>query len=114
MALPLLPPLLLLPLPLHHVYPLVVGMLTTFAAGAALVTDDALHGRQVSEAPLLEPIFHIDQLLGEFVEIPILFRSTKRQMRLEETDCQEERRLGTSEFVHVVDRLGSDLIIGVL
>ena len=37
------------------------------AAGARLVADDALYGLHVAEAPLLKPIFHIDQLLGELI-----------------------------------------------
>jgi long-chain acyl-CoA synthetase len=37
----------LLPLPLHHVYPLVVGMLTTLASGAVLVLPEAVTGPRI-------------------------------------------------------------------
>lgn len=40
----------LLPLPLHHVYPLVVGMLTTLAGGAALVLPEAVTGPRIVHA----------------------------------------------------------------
>jgi long-chain acyl-CoA synthetase len=40
----------LLPLPLHHVYPLVVGMLTTLASGAALVFPEAVTGPRIVHA----------------------------------------------------------------
>lgn len=40
----------LLPLPLHHVYPLVIGMLTTLAAGAALVLPEAVTGPRIVHA----------------------------------------------------------------
>lgn len=40
----------LLPLPLHHVYPLVVGMLTTLAASAALVLPEAVTGPRIVHA----------------------------------------------------------------
>lgn len=40
----------LLPLPLHHVYPLVVGMLTTLATGAALVLPEAVTGPRIVHA----------------------------------------------------------------
>src|SRR5690606_38616964 len=41
------------------------------AACAALEADDALDRRQMAEAPALEMVFEIDQLLGQFVEIPV-------------------------------------------
>lgn len=40
----------LLPLPLHHVYPLVVGMLQTLIAGAALVLPEAVTGPRIVHA----------------------------------------------------------------
>ncbi|HEU0070839.1 MAG TPA: AMP-binding protein [Alphaproteobacteria bacterium] len=40
----------LLPLPLHHVFPLLVGMLTTLASGAALVLPEAVAGPQIAIA----------------------------------------------------------------
>lgn len=40
----------LLPLPLHHVFPLLVGMLTTLASGAALVLPEAVAGPQIATA----------------------------------------------------------------
>ncbi len=40
----------LLPLPLHHVYPLVVGMLTTLASGGALVLPEAVTGPRIVHA----------------------------------------------------------------
>lgn len=40
----------LLPLPLHHVYPFVVGLLATLAAGACLVLPRSLTGPQVRRA----------------------------------------------------------------
>jgi long-chain acyl-CoA synthetase len=41
---------LLLPLPLHHVYPLVIGLLTPLAAGATVVFPEASTGAQVVAA----------------------------------------------------------------
>jgi MFS family permease len=41
------------------------------AAGAALHADNPLHRLDVSEAPLLEGILEVDQLLGQLVEIPV-------------------------------------------
>ncbi|MGB3222349.1 MAG: AMP-binding protein [Desulforhopalus sp.] len=41
---------LLLPLPLHHVYPFVVGMLAPLALGLALILPRALTGTQVARA----------------------------------------------------------------
>ncbi|MFT5181641.1 MAG: long-chain acyl-CoA synthetase, partial [Alphaproteobacteria bacterium] len=40
----------LLPLPLHHVYPFVVGMLTTLATGAVLVLPEAITGPSIVHA----------------------------------------------------------------
>ncbi len=40
----------LLPLPLHHVYPLVVGLFTTLASGAALVLPEAVTGPRIAYA----------------------------------------------------------------
>ncbi|MGE0651686.1 MAG: AMP-binding protein, partial [Alphaproteobacteria bacterium] len=40
----------LLPLPLHHVYPLVVGLLTPLAAGAAVVLPQAATGPEIVRA----------------------------------------------------------------
>ena len=40
----------LMPLPLHHVYPLIVGMLTPLAAGAALVLPAAVTGAEIGRA----------------------------------------------------------------
>ncbi|HEY4135263.1 MAG TPA: AMP-binding protein [Alphaproteobacteria bacterium] len=40
----------LLPLPLHHVFPLLVGLLTTLASGAALVLPEAVAGPQIATA----------------------------------------------------------------
>jgi long-chain acyl-CoA synthetase len=40
----------LLPLPLHHVFPLLVGLLTTLASGAALVLPEAVAGPQIAAA----------------------------------------------------------------
>ncbi len=40
----------LLPLPLHHVYPFVVGLLVPFAAGAAVVLPEAATGPQIVSA----------------------------------------------------------------
>ncbi|MCC7428525.1 MAG: AMP-binding protein [Alphaproteobacteria bacterium] len=40
----------LLPLPLHHVYPLTVGLLTTLAIGATLVLPEAVTGPQLVAA----------------------------------------------------------------
>lgn len=40
----------LLPLPLHHVFPLLVGLLTTLASGAALVLPEAATGPQIATA----------------------------------------------------------------
>ncbi|MFN4282720.1 MAG: AMP-binding protein [Alphaproteobacteria bacterium] len=40
----------LLPLPLHHVFPLLVGMLTTLASGSALVLPEAVAGPQIATA----------------------------------------------------------------
>ena len=42
------------------------------AAGAALEADDALHRLHVAESPLLEPVFQIDQLFGQFVQVKVL------------------------------------------
>jgi len=42
--------LVLLPLPLHHVFPLLVGLLTTLASGAALVLPEAVAGPQIAAA----------------------------------------------------------------
>src|SRR5919112_6229706 len=41
---------LLLPLPLHHVYPFVIGMLTPLAAGLPIVIPNALTGPQITRA----------------------------------------------------------------
>jgi long-chain acyl-CoA synthetase len=41
---------ILLPLPLHHVYPLVVGMLTPLAAGLPIIMPQALTGPQIVRA----------------------------------------------------------------
>lgn len=40
----------LLPLPLHHVFPLLVGLLTTLASGSALVLPEAVAGPQIATA----------------------------------------------------------------
>src|SRR5690606_13746564 len=40
----------LLPLPLHHVYPLVVGVLTPLAAGAVIVFPEAVSGAEITAA----------------------------------------------------------------
>src|SRR4029077_18105385 len=40
------------------------------AARAALVADDALDGLQVVEAPELEVVVQVDELLGELVQVP--------------------------------------------
>ena len=40
----------LLPLPLHHVYPLVVGVLTPLAAGASVVFPEAVTGAEIAAA----------------------------------------------------------------
>jgi len=40
----------LLPLPLHHVFPLLVGLLTTLASGATLVLPEAATGPQIATA----------------------------------------------------------------
>jgi long-chain acyl-CoA synthetase len=40
----------LLPLPLHHAYPLTVGMLTGLAAGAAVVLPSGISGPEISHA----------------------------------------------------------------
>jgi long-chain acyl-CoA synthetase len=40
----------LLPLPLHHVYPLTVGLLTTLASRATLVLPEAVQGRELLNA----------------------------------------------------------------
>ncbi len=40
----------LLPLPLHHVYPLVVGVLTTLTTGAAVVFPEAVAGAEIATA----------------------------------------------------------------
>jgi response regulator RpfG family c-di-GMP phosphodiesterase len=44
------------------------------AAGAALEADNALDRLQMPEAPALEMVFEIDQLLGQLVEIPVILR----------------------------------------
>ncbi|MDX1483418.1 MAG: AMP-binding protein [Alphaproteobacteria bacterium] len=41
---------ILLPLPLHHIYPLVVGVLTPLASGAAVVLPAAVSGREIVRA----------------------------------------------------------------
>ena len=41
------------------------------AASAALETGGALHRLHVMEAPLLEPVPDVDQLLGELVKLPV-------------------------------------------
>src|SRR5262249_38537899 len=41
------------------------------AAGAGLVADDALHRGDVTEPPLAEEIFEIDQLFAELVQVPM-------------------------------------------
>jgi long-chain acyl-CoA synthetase len=40
----------LLPLPLHHVYPFVVGLLTTLSSGAAIVFSEGVGGPQILQA----------------------------------------------------------------
>ncbi|GIK96856.1 MAG: long-chain-fatty-acid--CoA ligase [Alphaproteobacteria bacterium] len=40
----------LLPLPLHHVYPLIVGVLTPLAAGAAIVFPESVGGADIATA----------------------------------------------------------------
>ncbi len=40
----------LLPLPLHHVYPLTIGLLTPLAAGATVVLPEAIAGPQIADA----------------------------------------------------------------
>jgi len=40
----------LLPLPLHHVYPMTVGMLTPLAAGAAVVFPEGISGPELATA----------------------------------------------------------------
>jgi long-chain acyl-CoA synthetase len=42
--------LVLLPLPLHHVYPLVVGLLTSLQSGAAVLVAEAVAGPEIVEA----------------------------------------------------------------
>jgi hypothetical protein len=44
------------------------------AAGAAFGADDALDRRHVAEPPLLEPVLEIDQLLGQFIDVPMGLR----------------------------------------
>src|SRR5665213_2750068 len=41
------------------------------AARPAFATDDALHRRHVSEAPLLKPVLEVDQLLHQLIGIPV-------------------------------------------
>lgn len=41
---------MLLPLPLHHVYPFLVGLMTPFAAGATVVLPEAVTGPQIVQA----------------------------------------------------------------
>ena len=41
---------MLLPLPLHHVYPFLVGLMTPFAAGATIVLPEAVTGPQIVQA----------------------------------------------------------------
>src|SRR3546814_15667187 len=41
---------ILLPLPLHHVYPLVIGLLVPLAGGAAVVFPEGLTGPQIAQA----------------------------------------------------------------
>lgn len=41
---------MLLPLPLHHVYPFLIGLMTTFAAGATIVLPEAVTGPQIVQA----------------------------------------------------------------
>ena len=41
---------LLLPLPLHHAYPQIVGLFTTFASGAAVVLPESVTGPKILEA----------------------------------------------------------------
>jgi long-chain acyl-CoA synthetase len=41
---------ILLPLPLHHVYPFVVGLLVPLASGAAVIFPEGLAGPQIAEA----------------------------------------------------------------
>src|SRR5688572_13836556 len=42
------------------------------AARTALVTDDPLHSLHVAEAPELELVIEVDELLGELVQVPVL------------------------------------------
>ncbi|MBR0679934.1 AMP-binding protein [Roseomonas eburnea] len=41
---------MLVPLPLHHVYPFLVGLMTPFAAGATVVLPEAVTGPQIVQA----------------------------------------------------------------
>jgi long-chain acyl-CoA synthetase len=41
---------MMLPLPLHHVYPLLIGLMTPIAAGAAIVLPEGVTGPQVVQA----------------------------------------------------------------
>jgi long-chain acyl-CoA synthetase len=59
---------LLLPLPLHHVYPLVVGLLTPLAAGAVVVFPEAATGAQVVGA------LAVGQVTG-IIGVPRLYES---------------------------------------
>src|SRR3954463_8708977 len=44
------------------------------AARAALVADDALHGLHVTEAPELEGLLDVDELLAHLVGLPVALR----------------------------------------
>ena len=43
-------------------------------AGTGLVTNDPFYRLHVAESPLLEPIFNVDQFLGELVQIKVVLR----------------------------------------
>src|SRR5262249_16349314 len=43
------------------------------SAGAGLVADNALHCLHVAEAPEMKPVFELDKLFRELIEIPVRF-----------------------------------------
>jgi len=69
-----------------------VGPLHAGAAAAALEADDALHRRQVPEAPQPEGVLQVDQLLAELVERPV-----RSRMRAEPAEAPRGASTALSE-----------------
>jgi long-chain acyl-CoA synthetase len=111
----------LLPLPLHHVYPLVVGVLTPLSAGAAVVFPAAVTGAEiatamrVARATIVVGVPRLYAALLDGIETRAAARGRlagalfRRLLRLSMAGRRWNLRLGRLLFGAVHSRLGPSL-----